>query len=692
MSVAPSGRMGSAQTRDSDPIASTQTRLAAGSLRPEQLGGLVQCLLYHFKRGGHGAGTLEPEPRHRLAGGGGGLLDCGGCREPLAQPVTLRCGHTWCRHCLRRGPRCPGCGEAADLQSLRPNVILSHLMAKWFPAEVRRTRDRIRLEELVAQCRFPEALRLLEQLELKPSDVALQSYRAESYAGLRLFKEAIEDMEAVCSRRPAWPEGYFRKARVLYTMGLVDEAVQSFLQCLALDEDFTQAKVEVEKILCDLLSPVLENVKEGFLHRNKDLPAHVSTSVGCFQMAPNSAELKDDEMLNVPNSAEEELACPSQTHSVQLLHRVEYLVGLKKISSAPLLSCQEKAVLTKRKLTFSDQEIKETGDGKSKHQKQDAEQLFHSSSSERIITKDLIDASDFECSLCMRLFLEPITTPCGHTFCKGCLERSLDHNPLCPLCKDSLKEYLENRKYAVTYLLEEVIARYLSEELRERQRIHDEETAELSNLTKSVPIFVCTMAYPTVPCPLHVFEPRYRLMIRRCFETGTKRFGMCISDPHNGFTDYGCMLHIRNIHFLPDGRSIVDTVGGSCFKVLQRGQKDGYYIANIEYLKDVKVTGEELDKLMDLHDEVYAQACRWFQNLKSRFHIQILQHFGPMPERETDLQGPPNGPAWCWWLLAVLPVDPKYQLSVLSMTSLKNRLIKIQKILTYFSSARDQSK
>ncbi|XP_067891005.1 LON peptidase N-terminal domain and RING finger protein 1-like isoform X2 [Heterodontus francisci] len=579
---------------------------SCGALQPEQLGSLVQCLLHRINRRGggqpgEGPGTRLPEADSPLRGGG--LLDCGGCRELLSEPVTLRCGHTWCRRCLRRSPRCPGCGEAAaGTQSLRSNVVLSHLLPKWFPAEARRIRNKVKLEELLAECRFPEALTLLEQLELKPSD-ALQSYRADSYAGLQLFREAIEDMEAGCSRRPAWPE-----------------------------------------------------------------------------------------MSNVPKTAEGELACLSRTQSIQLLPRVENLVGLKRVSSAPLLSRQEKAVLMKRKLSFSDQEIKETGNGKKKHQKQDTEQLFHSSSSEKTITKDLVDASDFECSLCMRLFLEPITTLCGHTFCKGCLERSLDHSPLCPLCKDSLKEYLENRKYAVTYLLEEVIARYLSEELRERQRVHNEETAELSNLTRNVPIFVCTMAYPTVPCPLHVFEPRYRLMIRRCIETGTKRFGMCISDPHNGFTDFGCMLHIRNIHFLPDGRSIVDTVGGNCFKVLERGQKDGYYIANIEYLKDVKVAGEELVKLVDLHDEVYAQACKWFQNLKSRFHSQILQHFGPMPERDTNIQGPPNGPAWCWWLLAVLPVDPKYQLSVLSMTSLKNRLIKIQKILTYFSSARDQSK
>lgn len=56
----------------------------------------------------------------------------------------------------------------------------------------------------------------------------------------------------------------------------------------------------------------------------------------------------------------------------------------------------------------------------------------------------------------------------------------------------------------------------------------------LCSLTKNVPIFVCTMAYPTVPCPLHVFEPRYRLMIRRCMDTGTRQFGMCINDSDKG--------------------------------------------------------------------------------------------------------------------------------------------------------------
>lgn len=40
----------------------------------------------------------------------------------------------------------------------------------------------------------------------------------------------------------------FRKAMVLHEMGQVDESLQAFLHCLALDEDFPCAKRQVEKV------------------------------------------------------------------------------------------------------------------------------------------------------------------------------------------------------------------------------------------------------------------------------------------------------------------------------------------------------------------------------------------------------------------------------------------------------------
>uniref|UniRef100_A0A8C6YKR0 LON peptidase N-terminal domain and ring finger 2 n=1 Tax=Nothoprocta perdicaria TaxID=30464 RepID=A0A8C6YKR0_NOTPE len=295
----------------------------------------------------------------------------------------------------------------------------------------------------------------------------------------------------------------------------------------------------------------------------------------------------------------------------------------------------------------------------------------------------------FACPLCRRLlFYEPVTTPCGHTFCLKCLERCLDHNPHCPLCKEKLSEFLASRTYKKTVLTEELIIRYLPEELSERKKVHEEEMKELSNLNKDVPIFVCTMAFPTIPCPLHVFEPRYRLMIRRCMETGTKQFGMCLADELKGFADHGCILEIRDVKFFPDGRSVVDTVGVRRFRVLSHGQRDGYNTANIEYLEDKKVEGPEYEELVRLHDSVYDQAVAWFTSLKDNMKVQILNHFGSMPGKEPEPQSNPSGPAWYWWLLAVLPLENRAQLAILAMTSLKDRLIAIRRVLIFVTRKR----
>ncbi|XP_072192920.1 LON peptidase N-terminal domain and RING finger protein 1 [Excalfactoria chinensis] len=682
---------------------SSLTSLCLGPLAgPRRFGTLVECLVLNYRlRQGPGRGR-----ERGVESAAEGPLRCCGCGRFLSEPVTVPCGHTYCRRCLRRElrARCRRCrdwlppagGTSSAAAPLRTSVVLSQLAEKWFPRECERARVGGRLEELLAQGRFREALGAAGQaLQADSSNLMLRIYRAESYAGLQEYKTAIEDLNFVISKMPNWPEVYFRKGKVLHDSGFVGDALQLFLQCLALDEDFLPAKIEVEKTLHDVLSPekLGENLKESAWNsshtRNKSfvLGSEMTESYCNLQLCPEQSLGRSEVLEPVIGS----LNRAQSAHALNSTKTLAKEDGLKRVSSEPLLSGQEKGALLKRKLSFSEQDTVVCEDGRNKHKKQGENTNRDMKLGYGTVPGNLIDVSDFECSLCMRLFFEPVTTPCGHTFCKGCLERCLDHAPQCPLCKESLKEYLASRKYSITELLEELIMKYLSDELYERKRIHAEETAEHSNLTKNVPMFVCTMAYPTVPCPLHVFEPRYRLMIRRSMETGTKQFGMCISDSQNGFADYGCMLQIRNVHFLPDGRSVVDTVGGKRFRVLQRGMKDGYCTADIEYLEDVKVADEEeLKKLRELHNFVYSQACSWFQNLRNKFRTQILQHFGPMPDREENIQAMPNGPAWCWWLLAVLPVDPRYQLSVLSMMSLKDRLIKIQHILTYFS--RDQSK
>ncbi|XP_037614120.1 E3 ubiquitin-protein ligase TRIM21-like [Sebastes umbrosus] len=45
------------------------------------------------------------------------------------------------------------------------------------------------------------------------------------------------------------------------------------------------------------------------------------------------------------------------------------------------------------------------------------------------------------CSICMDSFVDPVTTACGHSFCKKCLDRNFAINDLvCPLCKQHVKK------------------------------------------------------------------------------------------------------------------------------------------------------------------------------------------------------------------------------------------------------------
>uniref|UniRef100_A0A3B3RSX3 LON peptidase N-terminal domain and ring finger 1 n=1 Tax=Paramormyrops kingsleyae TaxID=1676925 RepID=A0A3B3RSX3_9TELE len=597
------------ENRVKEALDSFSVALQYGPVRPQQLSALVDSILRN---------SSGNTPSDSCSGDSSAVFTCPSCRGFLCEPVTVACGHSYCKRCLRRHliSKCTLCQETTDaaigtekVGTLKPNVILNYLLEKWFPAETKRCKVIGEIEDLSRRRLFDKALALAnEVIESGPGDMLALAYRAEAYAGLGSYESALNDLEVLSL---CWPQGYFRKGNVLRKMGHVDDALQVFLHCLALDADFILARKEVEKVM------------NGQLIELHDLGVTINNH--------SSATL--DFLLVL--------------HSNGIHHKALPFNHISIIGS--LLFCLDATVPS------------------------------------RGVPRELLEASDFECSLCIRLFYEPVTTPCGHTFCRSCLERCLDHAPQCPLCKDSLREFLASKKFSVTPVLETLMKTLLPEEYLERLRSHSEEMEELSNLRRGVPMFICTMAYPTVPCPLHVFEPRYRLMVRRCLETGTRCFGMCISDPQKGFVDYGCMLQIRCVHFLPDGRSVVDTVGGERFRVLARGMRDGYHIADIEYLEDVK----EMLKLQELHDQVYRQAHTWFGSLEPRFRDQILQHFGPMPAREIDIQATANGPACCWWLLAVLPVDPRYQLSVLSLLSLRERLLKIQQILTYLQNVPD---
>jgi len=83
-------------------------------------------------------------------------------------------------------------------------------------------------------------------------------------------------------------------------------------------------------------------------------------------------------------------------------------------------------------------------------------------------TGQSIDISDFECSLCFRVFYQPVTTTCGHVFCKQCLFSSLKYSVHCPLCRHKLDTTPVQHKYAVNVVLMNMIEKYFPKEHKER--------------------------------------------------------------------------------------------------------------------------------------------------------------------------------------------------------------------------------
>lgn len=47
-----------------------------------------------------------------------------------------------------------------------------------------------------------------------------------------------------------------------------------------------------------------------------------------------------------------------------------------------------------------------------------------------------LNQADCLCPICLEIFLEPVTLPCTHTFCKPCFLETVDKaNICCPLCR-----------------------------------------------------------------------------------------------------------------------------------------------------------------------------------------------------------------------------------------------------------------
>ncbi|CAM5103503.1 unnamed protein product, partial [Eretmochelys imbricata] len=77
---------------------------------------------------------LEPPAPTSLAGRELDDAVCHICRDYLTDPVTIECGHNFCRGCITqrcagvKTAACPQCGETFQKRAFRPNTQLGNII------------------------------------------------------------------------------------------------------------------------------------------------------------------------------------------------------------------------------------------------------------------------------------------------------------------------------------------------------------------------------------------------------------------------------------------------------------------------------------------------------------------------------------------------------------------------------------
>ncbi|HEY3107357.1 MAG TPA: LON peptidase substrate-binding domain-containing protein [Chloroflexota bacterium] len=173
-----------------------------------------------------------------------------------------------------------------------------------------------------------------------------------------------------------------------------------------------------------------------------------------------------------------------------------------------------------------------------------------------------------------------------------------------------------------------------------------------------LPLFpLHVVLFPGLPLPLHIFEPRYRLMIGRCLEASSPfgvvliRAGREVGDPATPYS-VGTTARIVRHERLADGRLNLLCVGRQRFRIRELRTDQPYLAADVEPLTERPTEPEAA-------------------NLTASLAGRVRSFLGPTA---PTLELPADSEALSFAAAALVPLDLAERQALLELTSTAERL------------------
>src|SRR5215469_15301932 len=194
-------------------------------------------------------------------------------------------------------------------------------------------------------------------------------------------------------------------------------------------------------------------------------------------------------------------------------------------------------------------------------------------------------------------------------------------------------------------------------------------------LLTEIPIFpLATVLFPGGILPLHIFEDRYKDMMRHAIENHGQ-FGLSYREDAGvgietppAVGSVGCAARINAVMPLSEGRMNVISTGFIRYRIVQVKQSAPFIIAAIEPFSDDPEPQADLSRLQS---DTGALASQF---------LNAIQSLNDLPAREEP-ELPEDAEALSLSVAAALPIDNETKQRLLEMTSTRLRLTRLRHYL-----------